>query len=258
MISTHEDRIARIDTETGQRHGRQQWIGQGATDIARDGKMIWIAERRRRALMALSADSGRMLRFPRTPDAVDPRRGGPERRLGRRAHELEGPAELYRFDPDNLEQPLAVHDFPDGITAITLGGGYLWIALEREARVMRIRATPRSSTGRGSTRPRQSWPTAPAICGRASSSTTRSRGSIRRRRTRTRPTTRSARSRSWSHATASGPRAAPTTASSVINPRTTRQRGQLRVPPNPYGIAPSRGHVWVTGMGAGTLTRIDL
>ncbi len=32
---------------------------------------------------------------------------------------------------------------------------------------------------------------------------------------------------------------------------------RVRVPPNPYAVGAGGGHVWVAGVGAGTLTRID-
>ena len=45
----------------------------------------------------------------------------------------------------------------------------------------------------------------------------------------------------------------------VLDPRRMR-RGplrRLRVPPNPYALIAAGGHVWVTGVGTNTLTRID-
>ena len=258
VVSSPEHRIARLDTETGERHGRQQFIGQGAADISRHGKLIWIAARTRRAFMALSADSGRMLRFRRMPYAVTRIAAGPSGVWVVERTMLEGPAVLYHFNPDNLEQPLAVHDFPNGIAAITLGGGYLWAAVEREARVMRVRA--------GSEVEHAAWLSEPA------SALAYGKGhlwasiqlddSVARIDPETQDviTTENAQRPEQIVVTRGRVWAASSTDHSIvlINPRTTRQVDKLRVRPNPYGLATSRGHVWVTGLGESTLTRIDL
>ena len=44
----------------------------------------------------------------------------------------------------------------------------------------------------------------------------------------------------------------------VLDPKTGKRDGKpLPVAPNPYGVAAGAGHVWITGMGRNTLTRID-
>jgi len=44
----------------------------------------------------------------------------------------------------------------------------------------------------------------------------------------------------------------------VVDPETSRPVGDpLRVPPNPWAVAAGAGHVWVSGVGANTLSRID-
>jgi DNA-binding beta-propeller fold protein YncE len=44
----------------------------------------------------------------------------------------------------------------------------------------------------------------------------------------------------------------------VLDPGAPQRRAiqQLRVPPNPYAMTAGGGHVWVTGMANGTVTRI--
>ena len=39
---------------------------------------------------------------------------------------------------------------------------------------------------------------------------------------------------------------------------TTEAVEKVPVPPNPYALAAGRGHIWVTGLGTRTLTRIEL
>ena len=44
----------------------------------------------------------------------------------------------------------------------------------------------------------------------------------------------------------------------VLNPKTVRRSGKpLQVPLNPYGVVAGAGHVWVTGLGKNTVTRLD-
>jgi hypothetical protein len=44
----------------------------------------------------------------------------------------------------------------------------------------------------------------------------------------------------------------------ILDPKSGRPVGEpLPVPPNPWAVAAGEGHVWVSGLGASTLTRID-
>ena len=44
----------------------------------------------------------------------------------------------------------------------------------------------------------------------------------------------------------------------TLDPKTGRPVGEpLLVPSNPWAVAAGEGHVWVSGLGANTLTRID-
>ena len=43
----------------------------------------------------------------------------------------------------------------------------------------------------------------------------------------------------------------------VVDPETLEPAASLDVPPNPYAITAGLGHVWVTGTGRNTVTRID-
>jgi Protein kinase domain len=260
LISSHQGDVARLDAETGDPHGRQQWIGQGATDIARDGKLIWITSRERRAFMALSADTGRMLRYKDLGMPAIRIAAGPTGVwvVGRPAPD--GPAVLHRFNGDDLEQPPAEYRFRNGITDIALGGGEVWVASQRVGRVLRVRP--------GSDAPEHAaWLNEPAAAlayGRgyvwASIQPDDSVARIDPRIEDDVISTANAerpeqivvtRGRVWT---------ASSTDHSVVavNPRTTNAVAKVTVPPNPYALAAGRGHIWVTGVGTGTLARIDL
>ena len=44
----------------------------------------------------------------------------------------------------------------------------------------------------------------------------------------------------------------------IVDPeRMRRPARRLKVPANPYALTAGAGHVWVTGLGANTLTRLD-
>jgi hypothetical protein len=259
VISSHQDDITRLDAETGKPHGRQQWIGPGAADIDRHGELIWIASRRRRALLAISADTGRTRRYRQMTLPLIRVAAGSSGLWAVGRAMPEGPAVLYRFDPENLELPPAEYDFADGIADIALGGGSAWVATEGR-RVMRVR-------------PGSGGPEHVAWLNEHASALTFGRGyvwasiqlddSVARIDPRSQDDVISSdnarrpeqivvtRGRVW---------AASSTDHSVVavDPRTTEAVARVPVPPNPYALATGRGEIWVTGLGTGTLTRIEL
>jgi hypothetical protein len=256
VISSHEGRIAAIDVESGAPRGRQQWIGHGATGIARDGDTIWVAGPPRGAVMGISARTGRMIRFLKV--AVPPVRvaAGPTGLWVVSRAELVGPATLYRYDREG-GQLIGQLDFPAGISAITLGGGHAWIAPRDEQRVVKVAPDLTNETA--------GWLTAPASelaygAGYVWASVQpddsvaqidpRTNGTITTRVARHPEQLVVARHRVF---------VASSTDHRIVmlSPRTGDRVGALRVPRNPYGVAAGEGHVWVTGLGKSTLTRLD-
>jgi hypothetical protein len=169
-----------------------------------------------------------------------------------------GPATLLRYDRDG-RRLLQQTEFADGIAAIALGGGAAWVALVQERRVVRVVA--------GESAQQSAWLTAPATelafgAGRLWASVPDDDSVVRiHPGSRQVVTTRAGR-RPAGLAVAGGRVfvASNTTHTvDVIDPERVR-RGpveRLRVPLNPYAVAAGAGHVWVAGIGANTLTRLD-
>jgi hypothetical protein len=260
VISSHKGDIVRLDAKTGKPHGRQQWIEQGATDIQRHGKLLWISSRERRAFMALSADSGRMLRYQSTTDPLTRIAVGAGGVWVVGRDTPGGPAVLYRFDPDNPEQPTSRYPFASGISDIAAGGGRVWVALEHVERVMSV------EPGAGEAE-HAAWINEPASslaygAGHVWASVQEDDSVVRIDprvvdRMKTTPDIERpeqivvARGRVW---------AANSTEHTVvgINPRTAKVVETIGVRPNPYAVAAGRGRLWVTALGDGSLTRIEL
>jgi streptogramin lyase len=256
VISTHEREIARVDAATGSRSAHEQWIGRGPSAIAHDGQMIWIAARRRSALMGIDARTGRTREF--TPMDVPPYRVAAGRSGVWVAARLEpdGPSELFRFDR-NGEVLLYRRSFADGIAAITLGGGHLWIALQQQHRIVRIR--PGSNPEHGA------WLNGPAAelaygAGHLWASV-QPDDSVEKIHPRTENTVDSALVRRPEQLTVAHGRvwvaSSTTDRVAVINPRTGERVKWVEVPAHPYGVASGAGGIWVTSIGTGSLTRID-
>ena len=262
VISIHEGEIARLDVETGKR-ARAASSGSATEPprSPRDGDMVWIANRNRRALIGISARTGRMMQLTAHPGAAD--RASPPARAASgssAATEVDGPSTLYRYDRDGTDAGPPVRVPARRQRASTLGGGYLWVALERDRRVMRI-----GPGGRARARRLADDPASELAYGAghlwASIQLDDAVARIDPRSPQPRLQRRACRGRSsWSsRATACTRRAAPTH-SVVVHPPADggAVERRIKVPPNPYGVAAGAGRVWVTGHGRlGTLTRID-
>lgn len=255
VISGTEQRMTSIEIESGEPQGPQPFVGRGAADIARDGDMIWVAGHGRRAIMGFSARTGRMHRFRETPSPPIRVVAGASGLWVVGREQPGDPAVLMHYDREGREL-VGQHEFADGIAAVARGGGYLWLALEREGRVMRIARDGELEHG--------AWLTSPAselaygagyLWASVQIDDTVAR--IDPRSTLA-PTT-----RVWHPEQLVVARGRVFVASNtdhsvvMIRPSTGERIGKLRVERNPYGVAAGAGHVWVTGMGANTLTRID-
>jgi DNA-binding beta-propeller fold protein YncE len=146
----------------------------------------------------------------------------------------------------------------NGIRAIALGSGALWIALDRRPRILRL--TPGAAAAHGG------WLTHPAdaltygaghVWASIPEDDAVARLDPRSGRVRTRAAARRPAQLAVAHRQVFV--ASNTTDTVVVlDPRTIKRAGTpLPVPPNPVGVAAGAGHVWVTGLGTNTLTRID-
>ena len=154
-----------------------------------------------------------------------------------------------------FDEPLA---FYSGITAITLGGGALWLALTLKDRVVRL--VP--STGEQ----RSVVLTGPATSlayglGHVWASQSDDNAVARVDPRLLQAVTTTVAQNPAQIAVAGGRVFVASNTDHrvvVLNPNDIRRkRTRLDVPLNPYGVVAGAGHVWVTGLGANTVTRLD-
>jgi DNA-binding beta-propeller fold protein YncE len=259
VVSSNRARITSIDAESGDRRAHQPFVGRGTADIARDGDTVWVAGRGRGGVLGFSARSGKAIRYLET--AMPPTRvaAGPSGLWVVGREEPGGPAVLMRYDREGRSPfPLWQREYPAGVSALALGGGYLWVALEREKRVIRI---PRDGVPEHG-----AWLGSPAAAlaygaGHAWASVAQD-DSIARINTRSKNAPTTLAGRRPQQLVVADQRVFVASHADhrvvVIDARTLEQIGKpLPVPRNPYGVAAGGGHVWVTGIGTNTLTRID-
>jgi serine/threonine protein kinase len=256
VISYRDPTIATVNPNSGARSSLRPEIGRGATSIAANNGNVWVAMSARHSVLRMNPETGHVIRevwTPLRPELVALGRSG----LWIACQDSsEGPAVLLRYDRTG-EVLLEQEYLRTGVSALALGGGYAWIALTEEPRVLRMR--PGGEPERGARL------TAPAVALAYGASrvwaSVQDDDAIARidPRTGLAPT-----DQVGSHpvqlAVARGLVfiAATTTHRVVVLDASSGKRlGGLRVPPNPYAVAAGGGHVWVTGMGASTLTRID-
>lgn len=257
VLSFHEPRIARFDADTGRRLHEQPHVGRGASSIAAHGGIVWVAKRATSAVLGLDARSGERVQRIDTP--VPPARvaAGPSGLwVVARATDA-GPATLLRYNSGGalLQEP---EEFADGIAAIALGDGAAWVALANVQRIVRI--TPGESSRMGA------WLAGPAAAlafgaGHLWASVPHN-DSVARIDPDDRQAPATGVERDPSGLAVAGGRvfvASYTTHTVTVLDADRLRRRPVRVPVplNPYAVAEGAGHVWVTGLGANTLTRLD-
>jgi DNA-binding beta-propeller fold protein YncE len=132
------ERIARVDIATGSRR-RGPVVGRGASDIAAQGRSLYVTNLVSRTVQRRHASTGRLL--ARTP----PLAGSPVRVVpgegslwvAERTTMPGGADSLVELDPRTLDQrrriPLA-----QGVRALRTGGGAVWILSRRAREVARL------------------------------------------------------------------------------------------------------------------------
>jgi streptogramin lyase len=258
VLSIHEPRITRLDARTGRRVGKQPYVGRGGASIAGDAGMVWVAKRATSAILRVDPRSGAVVRRISTP--LPPARvaAGPTGLWVVTRETEQGPATLLHYDRAGEQSPEEL-PFPDGIEAIALGGGAAWVALVGMRRVMRV--VPGEQVEHAAWLPRPAsalafgaghlWASLPEA------------DSVARIHPRTQQVATSEVGGDPAGLAVAGGRvfvASNTTHTvAVVDPERLRHGPvrRLRVPLNPYAMTTGAGHVWVTGLGANTLTRLD-
>jgi hypothetical protein len=258
VISHSRPRVARLDPESGRRRGDQPLVGQGASSIAAHRDMIWVAVPERGEVVRVDARSGHVK--DRVEPPVSPARvavGASGLWVLGRAASPDTPDVLLRYDRAG-ERLLHQTSFPSGISAIALGGRAVWVALERKPRIARLSFAGRPEAGVTLTG------SASALAWGAGylwASVAESDAVARIDPARDQAVT-TAVGRSPAQIAIAGGRVfvASNTDHTVVvlDPKTPRRvRTSLSVPLNPYAVAAGADHVWVSGVGKNTLTRLD-
>ena len=261
VISHARERIARIDAGTLERVRPQPRIdGGGAWSIAGDGDAVWVAVPRRGRVLRIdgAARVTQRIATPLTPVAVVVDRGGLW--ITGRAARPDGPDPatpdvVYRYDRAgrllrSIEVPLAV-------SALAPVRGGVWIAVDGQAKVLRYGA----SDDRPARTVRITAAAAELAYGAGSLW-----GSVQSidavvQVPPGRPSVATAAARNPSELAVAGGRVFVASNTDhtvvVIDARTGRPVGEpLATGLNPFAMAAGAGHVWVTGMGDNTVTRI--
>jgi DNA-binding beta-propeller fold protein YncE len=145
VMSFRDRRLVRIDGGTGQVRSGGPAVGPGTSDLTGAGRELWAANSRTREVVRIDARSGRVtvrLRAPAPPIALDTD--------GRSLWVATG-EEVLRYDR-RTRRLLDRTPMSDGVVAMTLAPGGVWIAERSKPMVSFVRAT----TGRVASRIRLS------------------------------------------------------------------------------------------------------
>jgi DNA-binding beta-propeller fold protein YncE len=254
-VSADRERLARLDPETGRPRGRQPLVGAGVVDIdARDGT-IWAANRRERDVVRLDASTGARLgtlSFELPPIAVAADGGGDGVWVAT-STAAEGADRLLHVAADGTRR--ARRSVPGGVWTLAWADGSLWVA-HVVFRISRFDASGRPA--------RSEWLPGKGLAfawGEGRMYATAEETNVVRIAPRTLQEEHRGVAEGPRQLTVAGGRifVADDVASQVVvvGPRTLKPVTRLDVPPNPYAITAGGGHVWVTGTGRNTVTRID-
>ena len=261
VLSIHEERLTRLDPDTGSRRRVQPFVGVGAARLRRArGHGCGSPSARRAASSVMDARSGELVE--RIPVPLPPVHvaAGRERAVGRRAHGAGGPGRPAPLRPDGH----ATAGRADGVPRRDRGdharrgrgvGGARAPEADHARRAGRLAGARR----RGSTSPRSEL----AYGDGHVWASVRGDDSVARIDPRTEQVVHTEVGGSPAGIALAGGRVfvASNTRHRVLVLDPVRfRRGAvqaLRVPPNPYAVTAGGGHVWVAGIGGHTVTRID-
>jgi hypothetical protein len=258
IVSSSLDRLTCINLAKRRRCEPEPLIGSGATDIERDGNTVWVAAHGRRAVLGVSTRTGNVIRHITTTMRPTRVAAGVSGLWIVEREARDDPALLTHYNRDGTAY-LGQLGFAHGIAALTFGGGYLWLALARKRKVLRIPHDGTEPEVGG-------WLNAPAteITYGAGSlwASVREEDAVAQIDPGTRTTV--------TRAVGNNPgqiavmRNRVFVASNltdkvvVLSARSGKKVGEpLDVPANPHAVEAGGRHVWVAGLGANTLTKID-
>jgi hypothetical protein len=258
VISHHRPTVTRLDPVSGARHGDQPLVGAGASDIAARGDTIWVTVPPRGEVVRVDSRTGHVrdrIKPPAEPARVAVGPSGLW--VAGRGASTADPDLLLHYDATGARM-LDQVEFRNDISAITLGDGAVWVALEDEPRVVRLSLDAERQWGATLTGP--------------ASALTFGGGylwaSVREDAAAARIDPSSGLALTMDAAREPGQLAfahgrvyvASTIEHSVLilDPKHPRAKPEsLSVPLNPYAVTAGAHHVWVSGLARNTLTRLD-
>jgi predicted Ser/Thr protein kinase/DNA-binding beta-propeller fold protein YncE len=254
VISSTRDRLTRIAAATMRRHGLQTRIGQGARSVAAHGNTVWVAIGRRSEVLKLDASTGRItgrIATPTKPWVVAADASG----LWVAGRVNDASDLLLHYDDGGAL--VGQQALPDDITALTVGRGRVWAGISG-SRVISFDTQLRH-------RSRFWLDDVPAHLAYGAGyvwASLRGDNAVSRWDPRThRTNTTVAGHRPTELAVARG----SVYVASYTDHRLVRLAAKtgepvgapIQMPDNPWAVTAGEGHVWVTGMGGNTLSRID-
>jgi sugar lactone lactonase YvrE len=257
-VSSHDEAsLTRIDAATGVERAEHPQVGRGVFDITATPTVVWVAVTPERAVVRLDARTGKVTR--RLPVPVRPvalAASGDDLWVGGRA--AHGVDALMRYDARGHLRWSTT--FRHGVAAMVLGGGALWVSEVNHARLMRVE--PRSGRAR-------QWSPLDARAGALAYgagyvwASEPSIDSVARIDPRSRAMRKTGAGQSPTGIAVVGGRVYVASTNNdtvvVLDPRTGRPSGRpVNVAVNPYAVTAGLGHVWVTGQGDNTVSRLDL
>jgi Protein kinase domain len=258
IISHDRPRVTRLDAESGRRQGDQPLVGRGASSIAAHDDAIWVAVPARGEVVRVDPRSGHVkarIEPPMRPVRVAVGPSGLW--VVGRAASAESPDVLLHYDRSGGRR---LHETPfrRGINAIALGVNAVWVALAREPRIVRLSLAARRQFGATLTSP------ASALAfggGYLWASVTDDDAVARVSPARGQTVTTAAARAPGEIAVADGRVFVASNIDHtvvVLDPKRPRRTGTpVKVALNPWAVTAGAGHVWVTGVGRNTVTRLD-
>jgi sugar lactone lactonase YvrE len=261
-VTSHDEaQLTRIDAATGRERAEHPRVGRGVFDITAVPGAVWVAVTSADAVVRLDPRTGRITRRLRPPlRPVALAAGADDLWVAGRAATAGGADSLMHYDRrGHAVRRIAV---PHGVSAIALGGGALWASEVRHARMLRVDLR----TGRlRAWAPLDASAVALAYSGGYLWASERAFNAVARIDThKPGSLVTTAAGHSPAGVAIAGGRVfvASTTDHTVIvidHPRAARLSGRpLNVAVDPYAMTAAFGHVWVTGQGDNTVTRLDL
>ena len=255
VLSASRPRLAQLDPATGRRVGEQPVVGEGTVDLDARGDVLWTANRRRGEVLRIDLRTGEIRRIkPSLPPVLVAATRDGAWVIGSGGETR--PDALWHFGDDG-ERRTSARRFGKGVAALAVGGGSVWIANADLDRVVELR--PDGSTRGSEFGPGQAYALA---WGAGALFATVNPLAVARFEPRTQAEFHQGIGAQGVRqlAVADGRVFVADDGGSrvvVVDPETLDTVVALDVPPNPYGMTAGGGHVWVTGTGDDTVTRID-